>query len=257
MSENMISFIFFYICMAIGMGAFVVFNNPEEPKRYRMAVIDAVIWPLIWVMIGSLYIFGRFPARCAWCGKYVALRGAQELWRKHYLNECKEHPLAKRIEELEKRTKDSDDSIDQLNAGFEAQRAGIGYDDKPDFEIDQDTWHVGWAWAAVEGLHAKITELEQQVIAADGNSIMQERRADGLANDVEQLLRDNFALREAARPIPVTERLPEEGQDILVYARVYFEWFRDTFQDGRFFVSGEDVTHWLPLPEPPTKGTQE
>ena len=55
--------------------------------------------------------------------------------------------------------------------------------------------------------------------------------------------------------IPVSERLPKDGQRVIVYDNSAFfgvawrennEWWADEFiyDDG-------DVTHWMPLPEPP------
>ena len=61
-------------------------------------------------------------------------------------------------------------------------------------------------------------------------------------------------LEEKQRWIPVTERLPERGQEVLVYAGdghkpevyAYSFWHKD-------FASFSRITHWLPLPEPPEK----
>lgn len=52
--------------------------------------------------------------------------------------------------------------------------------------------------------------------------------------------------------IPVTERLPERGQEVIVYSGgilsptvfAYHFWNKD-------FTSWAHITHWMPLPEPP------
>ena len=50
------------------------------------------------------------------------------------------------------------------------------------------------------------------------------------------------------RWIPVTARLPEDGQKIpIMMVRVNGAWIDDQFE---FYTT---VTHWRPLPEPPTE----
>ena len=60
------------------------------------------------------------------------------------------------------------------------------------------------------------------------------------------------------RWIPVTERLPEDGSDVLAYldSRITAaNYYKETWQDcvmGRLYLTEEGlVTHWMPLPEPP------
>ena len=71
--------------------------------------------------------------------------------------------------------------------------------------------------------------------------------------------------------IPVTERLPEILHTVIVSGRMKYEWetgffrFVDvaTYTEGEFFETyndwyeGQDefeITHWMPLPEPPKDG---
>lgn len=68
--------------------------------------------------------------------------------------------------------------------------------------------------------------------------------------------------------IPVTERLPEILHTVIVSGRMKYEWETDfirfvdvaTYTEGEFFETfndwyeGQDefeITHWMPLPEPP------
>lgn len=56
--------------------------------------------------------------------------------------------------------------------------------------------------------------------------------------------------------IPVTERLPQDGAEVLAWSRKGFAYV-DWFIDGKWQVNGlvdgkhEVVTHWMPLPDPP------
>ena len=75
-----------------------------------------------------------------------------------------------------------------------------------------------------------------------------------------QDVKEFYALAEAAlreqeerRWIPVTERLPDVGTEVLVYSEddgICVDYYGgDSF--GYY-----DVTHWMPLPEPPKEGTR-
>ena len=62
------------------------------------------------------------------------------------------------------------------------------------------------------------------------------------------------------RWIPVTERLPEQGDVVLIYTKhediQVFQW--DDNYGGwvgdRYNYSKRMVTHWMPLPDPPKEG---
>ena len=69
------------------------------------------------------------------------------------------------------------------------------------------------------------------------------------------------------RWIPCSERLPEYGVDVLVYAKpwedniqvahIQYDGIMWELSDGEFYFSKSDVTHWMPLPEPPESEVQE
>lgn len=69
-----------------------------------------------------------------------------------------------------------------------------------------------------------------------------------------------FALQNQPVWIPVTERLPGDAQFVLCFMRdEYLTPFRALrwssadwrWDDGREWYYEQDVTHWMPLPEPP------
>jgi hypothetical protein len=65
--------------------------------------------------------------------------------------------------------------------------------------------------------------------------------------------RERDALREAARWIPVSERLPDSDYDVLVYADGFILISRAVC--GRWVLVGQ-VTHWQPLPATPKEQTR-
>ena len=81
------------------------------------------------------------------------------------------------------------------------------------------------------------------------------------ADRLEELETELSKLKEQQRWIPVTERLPEDDDDVLImssgsismgYYSVYNEYWADYIN-----VYNSDVTHWMPLPEPPKEEENE
>lgn len=62
--------------------------------------------------------------------------------------------------------------------------------------------------------------------------------------------------------VSVEEKLPEEHADILMWRKRWKIAEAGTFHIGRFWVydeigdsyTADDITHWMPLPEPPKGG---
>ena len=54
------------------------------------------------------------------------------------------------------------------------------------------------------------------------------------------------------RWIPVSDRLPENDKTVLVWNRRNSREYFDVYDHGRWIIlEWEDITHWMPLPEPP------
>lgn len=77
-----------------------------------------------------------------------------------------------------------------------------------------------------------------------------------LRAEFERMEKENAALKEAQRWIPVADELPEKSQNYLVCA-VYPVGVKP-FVDLCYYVRkfgfadfGAKITHWMPLPQPP------
>ena len=77
----------------------------------------------------------------------------------------------------------------------------------------------------------------------------------------------DIAIKELEKPeerwIPVSERLPEDGSNVLAYYdnKIEQRMFACVYEDGEWFYRMlytttvfKYITHWMPLPEPPQKG---
>ena len=105
------------------------------------------------------------------------------------------------------------------------------------------------------GITAKAADAIEELCKAQEQWIAQER---------------NALLRSIPRWIPVTERMPEDNTEVLAY----YGFVLDGEMSGcrfmgvvKYFtinanphwqheVLGLTVTHWMPLPQPPTEGSQ-
>jgi len=71
-------------------------------------------------------------------------------------------------------------------------------------------------------------------------------------------MEENAALREQVRWIPVSEKLPKDNQEVLIYADLIAKGVHSTKSrqwsaDGYYYHGDwyDTVTHWMPLPQPP------
>jgi hypothetical protein len=76
--------------------------------------------------------------------------------------------------------------------------------------------------------------------------------------DAAGLRKEIRRIQDASRWISVTERLPEEGTDVLAYQNrgeesriVPANYGREVWFDCFFDCEADHITHWMPLPEPP------
>ena len=74
------------------------------------------------------------------------------------------------------------------------------------------------------------------------------------------LMTEEYA-KQKNRWIPVTERLPEEYEYVLCRTDYGMEvgyhrdeWGQDEWTTGKFGDGTIDVSHWMPLPQPPKDG---
>ena len=79
----------------------------------------------------------------------------------------------------------------------------------------------------------------------------------------EALKKFQVAVASKPRWIPVTERLPEDRHDVLVYAGVLFPYITVGYYDGlwKFSFNDEEIAgsadYWMPLPPKPKEKPDE
>ena len=112
-------------------------------------------------------------------------------------------------------------------------------------------------------LQAERGQLKAGVAELEADIDMWTAAAKGSCQYIERLEAENEKLRNTARWIPVSERLPEKSQQVLGalksstgnynLSRINrvmacdHDWEADGFEISNCWT----VTHWMPLPEPP------
>lgn len=143
--------------------------------------------------------------------------------------------------------------------GVRIQRYMLALDDVRE-DLEKMAKEDGWEYA-IEKLReqcAKITGMEvKQVHEEEMIQARKENEAKGIffnAEDPEDLARIGFTGAPASAPawIPVTERLPERGQEVIVYCGgVLKPIVCTTFFWNKDYNNWARVTHWMELPDRP------
>lgn len=107
--------------------------------------------------------------------------------------------------------------------------------------------------ARIAELEARITELSQAVgliTTLKPTMVMDANHPLDMVREVAEHVTARIAELEAAtRWIPVEERLPETFGCFLTLAEDWVE--QDYFTPEGHWLSGSNITHWQPLPQPP------
>ena len=77
------------------------------------------------------------------------------------------------------------------------------------------------------------------------NNVRCDQKIEGLAEDVMDIVTHGVTVQEW---VSVDDRLPDVGNIVLIYSETYGVCL-DSYSDDTFDYF--DVTHWMPLPQPP------
>ena len=100
------------------------------------------------------------------------------------------------------------------------------------------------------GVAHELREYAKKLVVTDDDTAMAAELMRFAANYIDRLA----SLR--ARWIPVSERLPEDGQAVIVFWSKYKQVGEAVFGKEEGFFSTDrggcyDISHWMPLPQPP------
>ena len=96
---------------------------------------------------------------------------------------------------------------------------------------------------AIEAQDRHILTLQHEMMAEAESHIAE-------VNRLNKQIEDLSKMEKTTRWIPVTERLPKEQETVLTWGEqgiILLNWRHD----NKWCVCLGDVTHWMPLPEPP------
>jgi phage shock protein A len=132
-------------------------------------------------------------------------------------------------------------------------------------ELDQLREKLEQAEQEESRLKALIAEADEEcgslIWRSDHSRILSKSEA-----RIKELEQELTAIRERDRWIPVSEKLPEVGQEVEIFTTSMRRFI--VIRDGNYFefcLQGtryafhwqDDVTHWRPLPAPPAEHAQE
>ena len=123
--------------------------------------------------------------------------------------------------------------------------------------------HLDAAADALEAADKRVKELETIVTNAEKCDF--ENRTDcDYCENIQRAVRRITELEAAQRWIPVGDRLPRSNKPVQVYMPKLYMSVQTGFYDRYYgedddewyehWVAPSEVTHWMPLPQPPEKG---
>mgnify|MGYP001193055255 FL=1 len=181
---------------------------------------------------------------CPFCGKVPMIKKYQTNYtgvRHQVIHDCK--VLRDRLSTVLYSTKE--EATQTWNCRAEPENKPLNFDE---LIAEARELHSGWLAYEImrhgggQGAKSDDGEAERKFMA-------------WLVDDLPALCDALEETQNAQRWIPVGERLPEDYQNVLIFTDT-FEYHSATLFNGDFCdeycqYEKEQVTHWMPLPEPP------